>query len=95
MRPVLEHRLVDALRAVQVLAPIVRDARVENLVVAALDDVDRVDLYVAEMLDRGADRSGTVTKRCGFVEALGVQPDAPGVGERELYGSLMGLWNLE
>ena len=79
MRPVLEHRLVDGLRLAQMLALVRRDARVEDVVMAALDHMDGVDLYVAEVLDRGAGRLGSVTERRGLVEPLGAQPDASGV----------------
>ena len=56
MRPVFEHALVDALGLAQVGAPIGRDAAEENVVMAALDDVDGVDLHIAEMVHRGGDR---------------------------------------
>jgi len=44
VRPILENGLVDAVCLMQVLAPIRRDARVEDVVMAALDDIDGVDL---------------------------------------------------
>ena len=56
MRPVFEHALVDALGLPQVGAPVVGDAAIENVMMAALDHVDGVDLHIAEMLDRGRDR---------------------------------------
>ena len=49
------------------------------MVVAALDDVDGVDLHITKMLDRRADSHGTITERRGRGEPLGVQPDAFGV----------------
>ncbi len=52
MRPVFEHALVDGLRVVEVLAPVRRDAGVEDVMVGALDHVNRVDLHVTEVLDR-------------------------------------------
>ena len=44
---------------------------------AAFDDVDRVDLHVTKMLHGLADRFGSIAERCGRVEPLGVQPDPP------------------
>ena len=60
MRPVFEHALVDALGLPQIRAPIGGDAGLENVMVAALDDVDRVDLHIAQMLHRrrNSPRSG-------------------------------------
>jgi hypothetical protein len=86
VRPVLEHRLVDALRLPQVLAPIGRNARVQDMMVAALDHVDGVDLHVAEVFDGGRCRSGAVAERRALIEPLRAQPDAsgarPGEGDR-------------
>ena len=93
MRPVLEHRLVDALRALQVLAPVLRNARVQDLVMASLDDVDRVDLHVTEVLDGGAHRPRAIAERRGLIEPLRAQPDAPGLEIAQ--GSLSGLWTVE
>ena len=76
MRPVFEHGLVDALRLTQMVAPVSRDAREQDLVMAALHHIDGVDLHVAEMLDRGARRLGPVAERRCLVEPLGAQPDA-------------------
>src|SRR6185503_11460175 len=77
VRPVLEYRLVDALRPLQVFAPVFRNARIEDLMVAALDNVDGVDLHIAKVLDRCADRFRAVAERRGLVQALGTQPQAP------------------
>ena len=52
MGPVFEHALVDALGLPQIGPAIIRDTRIQNMMVAALDDVDRVDLHIAEMFDR-------------------------------------------
>ena len=79
MRPVLEDRLVDRLRLAQMVAPVSGDARVEDLVMAALDHVDGVDLHIAQVLHRGARRPGPAAERRVFVEPLGAQPEAPGV----------------
>src|SRR5262249_30082270 len=85
VRPVLEDALVDALRLAQVVAPVTRNARVEDLVMAALDHVDGVDLHVAEMLHSGARRLGPVAERRAFIKPLRAQPDATGArfGERD------------
>jgi hypothetical protein len=86
--PVFEHRLVDGLRLAQVLAPVSRNPRVEDVVMAAFNHVDGIDLDVAEMLHRGARRLRPVAERRGPVEPLGAQPDASGVGFGEREGCL-------
>ena len=63
MRPVFEHGLVDGLGLTQMLAAIARDARPQDVVMAALDHVDRVDLHIAEVLDRAAGRLGAIAER--------------------------------
>src|SRR6266852_2236231 len=86
MRPVFEARLVDRLRLAQMVALVSGNARVEDLVMAAFDHIDSVDLHIAQMLHRGASRLGPVAKRRRFVEPLGAQPDASGVGLSEREG---------
>ena len=86
MRPVLEHRLVDALRLAQVIALVCGNAGIQNMMVAALDDVDGVDLHVAEVLDGGLRRLRAVAERRARVEPLRAQPDAPGAGWAERKG---------
>ena len=49
------------------------------MMVAALDDVDGVDLHIAEMLDRGGRRLRPFAERRLDVEPLGAQPDAAGL----------------
>ena len=44
MRPILEHRLLNALDMMQVGPAIVGDAAKQNVVVTTLDNVDRVDI---------------------------------------------------
>ena len=51
MRPVFEHALVRALRLPEIGAVIGRDPGEEDMVMAALDHVDGVDLHIAEMID--------------------------------------------
>ena len=86
MRPVFEHGLVDGLRLAQMLAPVSRNARIQDVVMAAFDHVDGVDLHIAQMLHRRARRRGPVAERRGPVEPLRAQPDAPGVGFRKREG---------
>ena len=47
--------------------------------VAAFDHIDRVDLHVAEMLDREPRGRGSVTEWRGDIEPLGMEPDASGL----------------
>ena len=54
--PVFEHAFVDALRLPQIGAAVAGDPAIENMVVAALDHIDGVDLHIAEMRDRGRRR---------------------------------------
>jgi hypothetical protein len=63
---------------VQVRAPVARDARVQDLVVAALDDMDRVDLDVAEVANRGRGCLSAVAERRPLVEPLRAKPEPPG-----------------
>ena len=77
--PIFEHRLVDALRLMEMFAPVAGNARKENVVVAARDHVDGVDLHIAEMLDRGGRPLRPLAERRGGVEPLRAQPDASGL----------------
>src|ERR1043165_424610 len=70
----------------QVLAAISGNARVEDLVVGALDHMDRIDLDVAEMLDRSARRPRPVAERCALVEPLRAPPAAPRQGQADPRG---------
>ncbi len=88
MRPVFEDGLVDALSLEQMRPLIVRDARIEDLVVAAFDDVDRIDLHVAQVLDSEACRLRPIAERGRGIEPLGVQPDASGLGFADRVGLL-------
>ena len=80
MRPVFEHAFVDALGLAQVGAGIGRDAAIENVMMAALDDVDGVDLHIAEMVHRRRNRLRSGAERLAGIEPLGMQPDSPGFG---------------
>jgi len=68
----------------QMLAPIRRDARVEDVVMAALDDVDGVNLQVAQVRHRH--RRGLRAGAEGFagVQTLGMQPDSASLDGGEL-----------
>ena len=78
----------------QILYTRIPDYRREHLHRAqSVDDVDRVDLHVAQVLDRGVYGLRPVSERRGFVQPLRAQPEAPGL--RRLQGSLMGLWSCE
>jgi len=79
MRPVFEHTSVGALGLPQVGATIVGNARVENVVMAALDDVDGVDLHIAEMGNRIGHRLRALAERRRCIKPLRAQPDAAGV----------------
>ena len=70
------------------LVPVGRDAGVEDVVVAPLDDVDRVDLQVAQVCDRGRRGLGTGAEGLGSVQALGMQPELPRLGGGEADGQL-------
>ena len=48
--PVFEDALVDALRLMQMRATIIGNARPQDMMMAPLDDVDGVDLQIAQML---------------------------------------------
>jgi hypothetical protein len=78
--PVFEHAFVDALGLTQIGAPIFGDPSPENMVMAALDDVDGVDLHIAEMFNGGGGRLRALAERPRRVEPLGAEPDPPGLG---------------
>ena len=78
MGPVFEHALVDTLRLAQVRAGVGRDTAIENVMMAALDDVDGVDLDVAEMGDHGRHRRRAVAEWRRRVQPLRPQPDMAG-----------------
>ena len=79
MGPVFEDALVDALGLAQIGAPIFGNAGPENVMVAALDHVDGVDLHIAEMVDRGGGGLRPLAERRRRVEPLRAQPDAAGL----------------
>ena len=80
MGPVFEHASVGALGLAQVGPAVFGNPVPENMVVAALDHVDGVDLHIAEMFDRGGHGRRPLAERRASVEPLGAQPDAPGRG---------------
>jgi len=79
MRPVLENSFIDALSLMQMFAPIGRNAGVEDVMVTALDDVDGVNLDITQVRHRGRRGLRTGAERFGSVQALGMQPDTPGL----------------
>ena len=80
MGPVFEHGLVDALGLAQIGAAVIRNPVPQDMVVAALDDVDGVDLDIAELLDRGRCGGRSRAERRRRIEPLRAQPDAAGFG---------------
>ena len=70
----------------QIAALVGRDAAEQDVMVRALDDVDRIDLHVAEVFDSEARRYRAVAKGRARIEALGVEPDAAGVGDAQFHG---------
>ena len=75
--PVFEDALVDALRLMQMRATIIGNSRPQDMMMAPLDDVDGVDLQIAQMLYGEKGRVPPGAKRRPLIEALGVKPDAP------------------
>ncbi|GEC49979.1 hypothetical protein BJA01nite_76210 [Bradyrhizobium japonicum] len=55
---------------------------------AALDDVDGVDLHITEMGDRIRHGGCPLPERRALVQPLGMQPDPPGLyrGDRKGFG---------
>ena len=49
--------------------------------VGALDDIDCVDLHVAQMFDRTPGGVGAAAEGRARIEPLRMEPDAPGLGE--------------
>src|ERR1700754_2045289 len=90
MRPIFKDALVHGLSPVQVLAAIGGYAAPEDVVVAALDDIDRVDLDIAQMLDGGLRCARPGPERLGPVQPLGAEPDIPGPGLGQVPGGLAG-----
>ncbi len=80
MGPVFEHALVDALGLTQIRAPVGGDPAPQDMVMRAFDDIDGVDLDIAQMFHRGRCRLRPLAERHLAVEPLGTQPDAPGLG---------------
>ena len=86
MRPVLENGLVDALRLMQVSPVVARYSRVQNMVMAALDHVDRVDLHITKVLDGEACCRRSGSEWFANIQPLGSKPNAPGLARGELKG---------
>ena len=85
MSPVFEHAFVDALGMMQIRAPIIGNAIPEDVMMAALDHMNGVDLHITEMLDRGLRGLRAVAERRLGIEPLGAQPDRSGCGLGQSY----------
>ena len=79
MGPVLENAALHCLCPIEVLAPIIGNSRVQDVVMGSLDDMDGVDLHVAEVPHGGGSRRRAATEGRVAIQSLGVQPD--GLGE--------------
>ena len=69
--PVFEHAFVDALGLAQIRAPVFGNAAPENVMVAALDHVDGVDLHVAEVFDGRRRRAAALRRTAPWCRAAG------------------------
>ena len=69
-------------------APVAGNAGPQNVVVATFDDVNGVDLHVAELLHRSRRCRRPLAERRQRVEPLGAQPDPPGRGLGQGMGSI-------
>lgn len=56
MGPIFEHRFIDGLGLDEIGAAVIGNVGEQDVVVAALDDVDGVDLHIAQMGDGSACR---------------------------------------
>src|SRR5215470_4902170 len=88
VRPVFEDRLVDALGLMQMGTLVAGNAREEDVMMAALDHIDRVDLHVTQVLHRRAGGLGTVAEWRFGLKPLRPQPDASGASLGERVGLL-------
>ena len=77
MRPVFKDRFIEAMRARQVAALVIGNARIEDMVVASLDHVDGVDLHVAQMRDGRLNSFRPAAERRFDIEPLRLQPESP------------------
>ena len=77
MRPIFEDGFVDGLSLAQVIPAVSGNAAPQDVMMAAFNNVDRVDLEIAKMFNRRAGRVGTVAERLSLVEALRAKPDSP------------------
>ena len=62
----------------QILAAITRDARPKNMMMAAFDHINGVDLQISQMLYGRESGFWAVAKRRRLIEALSAQPDQTG-----------------
>src|SRR5829696_7129918 len=71
---------LEGLGAVEILAAVGRNTGPKNVVVSAFDDVDRVDLHVSEVLDRGCGGTGPLAERHSRIQPLSMKPETSGTG---------------
>jgi hypothetical protein len=64
-------------------AVIAGNAGEEDVVMAAFDDVDGVDLHIAEVTDRSLGRGRSRTEWLPGIEPLRPEPDRAGIGARQ------------
>ena len=70
MRPVFADSFVEGLSLAQVIPAVSGNAAPQDMMMAAFNNADRVDLEIAKMFDRRAGRVGTVAERI----RLGARP---------------------
>src|SRR5690606_30090520 len=92
--PVFEDGFFHALEMRQIGAAIIGNARKEDVMVATLDDVDRIDLHIAQMGNGGAGRRGPGAEWGLLIEPLRPEPDPPGRSDVEGIGFLRHVWFL-
>src|SRR5262249_9688482 len=84
MGPGFEDALVDALGLREIAALVSGNSREQDVMVAALDHVDGVDLDVAELIHGCSHRGWPVAERLPGVEPLCLQPGAAGILARDM-----------
>jgi len=77
MRSISEDGFIDGSSLAQMLTATTGNSTPQNMTVATFNDVDRIDLKIAKMFDRRADRVGTAAERLRLIEALRAKPDPP------------------
>jgi hypothetical protein len=75
VRPVFEDRFADRLSMRQVLTGIRRNAIEQNVMVASFDDVDRVNLHIAQLFNGLTNCCRPIAERIPSTESLRMQPN--------------------